>query len=156
MEEYIELVRDSLNELDTDLSDKELRKLSKRCVKACQIYIKDNYIDDNDNNILNLKLNYLILKLDKNIINLIVVEKTIRIKDLLYKNIYETNDTLKQEQDILLSKVVDNNNYSCNLYKCPRCKARKHTYREVQTRSIDEPKSVKCICLVCGMKFSIS
>ena len=77
------------------------------------------------------------LKLDKNIINLIVVEKTIRIKDLLYKDIYETNDTLKQEQEILLSKVVDNNNYSCSLYRCPRCKAREHTYREVQTRSID-------------------
>jgi hypothetical protein len=35
-------------------------------------------------------------------------------------------------------------------YACPKCKARHCTYREVQTRSLDEPATIQCRCLSCG------
>ena len=45
---------------------------------------------------------------------------------------------------------------ACSLYECPRCRARKHTYREVQQRAIDEPTNVKCTCLQCGFRWDQS
>ena len=42
-----------------------------------------------------------------------------------------------------------------DLFQCPvpTCRARKCTYREVQTRSLDEPASIYCRCLECGHRF---
>jgi len=41
------------------------------------------------------------------------------------------------------------------LYECPNCHGRKCSYREVQTRSSDEPADIFCICLneACGHRF---
>ena len=40
-----------------------------------------------------------------------------------------------------------------SLHKCPRCKKRRHTVKESQRRAIDEPTTVKCCCLECGMNW---
>jgi DNA-directed RNA polymerase subunit M/transcription elongation factor TFIIS len=40
-----------------------------------------------------------------------------------------------------------------NLFKCPNCKERKVTYREVQLRSIDEAPDYLCKCLNCKHRF---
>lgn len=42
------------------------------------------------------------------------------------------------------------------LFKCPVCKARRCTYKEVQVRSADEPGSITCKCLNCGARFEPS
>ena len=152
----VEFIFEELKEKDTDLTEKELKKFSKRCLKGCKIYIKNNNINDEEDHILNLKINFLILKLDKKIINKIINNENVRIKDVLNAHIYETHLELKTQRDSLMGKIVDINSYSCNLYQCPRCKAREHSYKEIQTRCLDEPKTIKCICLVCGMKFGIS
>lgn len=39
------------------------------------------------------------------------------------------------------------------LYQCPKCKERDCTYREVQTRSLDESATIYCTCNVCDSRF---
>ena len=153
---FVDLIFNELMKRDLDMTEKELRRFSKRCLNGCRIYIKSNDIIDEDDHILNLKVNYLLMKLDKKLIEKITMDDTIRVKDVLNTTIYETHPELKVEREELMSKVVDSNSYSCSLYTCPRCKKKEHTYREIQTRALDEPKSVKCLCLVCGQKFGIS
>lgn len=36
------------------------------------------------------------------------------------------------------------------LYKCPMCHARNHTYRSIQMRGTDEAATIMCTCLKCG------
>ena len=40
-----------------------------------------------------------------------------------------------------------------NLFRCPNCKAKECTYRQVQTRSLDEPATIFCTCKHCGKTF---
>lgn len=40
-----------------------------------------------------------------------------------------------------------------SMYRCPSCRARKHTYRQVQIGSADEPSTFMCTCLACGQHF---
>jgi DNA-directed RNA polymerase subunit M/transcription elongation factor TFIIS len=40
------------------------------------------------------------------------------------------------------------------LYRCPKCRARNCTYREVQTRGLDEPATIFCTCKECGAQFN--
>jgi len=42
---------------------------------------------------------------------------------------------------------------SSQLFKCPNCRARNCTYREVQTRALDEPATIYCSCQQCGQDF---
>jgi DNA-directed RNA polymerase subunit M/transcription elongation factor TFIIS len=39
------------------------------------------------------------------------------------------------------------------MFKCPQCKARRCTYREVQIRGSDESADIFCKCLNCGNRF---
>lgn len=41
-----------------------------------------------------------------------------------------------------------------NLFRCPNCKMNECTYRQVQTRSLDEPATIFCTCLKCGQTFT--
>lgn len=41
-----------------------------------------------------------------------------------------------------------------NLFRCPHCKERRCTYREVQRRGLDEPPDYRCMCLACGRRFA--
>lgn len=40
-----------------------------------------------------------------------------------------------------------------NLFRCPKCKERRVTYREVQLRALDEAPDYSCKCLNCGTRF---
>lgn len=154
-DEYITLIYDTLKQKNVDcLNDKELRKFSKRCLNGCGIYIKSVDTQDNEG-LLAMKVDFLLLKLDNSIVKKIEKDKTVRIKQLLTTSLYDTNNQLKLEQEEILSKMTNVNANSCNLYTCPRCKKKEHTYREVMTRALDEPRSVKCVCLVCGYKFNV-
>jgi DNA-directed RNA polymerase subunit M/transcription elongation factor TFIIS len=44
-----------------------------------------------------------------------------------------------------------------DLFTCPvpTCRARRCTYREVHTRSLDEPADIHCRCLECGHRFKV-
>ena len=67
-----------------------------------------------DELILNIKINFLIQKLDKEQIRNIL-ESRYRVKDVINSTTYQTNPILKREQENILSKsIVDTS--ACNLY----------------------------------------
>jgi transcription elongation factor S-II len=47
-------------------------------------------------------------------------------------------------------KFTNNIEASTDMYTCGRCKSKKCTYYEMQTRSADEPTTVFVTCLNCG------
>ena len=47
-------------------------------------------------------------------------------------------------------KFTNNVEASTDMYTCGRCKSKKCTYYEMQTRSADEPTTVFVTCLNCG------
>jgi len=47
------------------------------------------------------------------------------------------------------SKYTDNIQASTNMYTCKKCKSKRCTYYEMQTRSADEPATIFITCLDC-------
>lgn len=73
---------------------------------------------------------------------------------LLYDDITTLKDIAELEDDVQdIRKQTASEVEACTLYECPRCGAKKHTYHEVQQRSLDEPTNIKCNCLQCGFKW---
>jgi DNA-directed RNA polymerase subunit M/transcription elongation factor TFIIS len=135
-------------------NEKKSKKLTTRCIKACTNYITCNNISDPNDYTLSLKLDYLYHKLNDDTIAKILNDE-MRVKDLLYNDIFALDADLKNHKEFLSSKIAPSNANSCNFYTCPRCKAKDHTYREIVCRSIDEPRCVKCVCNVCNLKYSV-
>ena len=48
------------------------------------------------------------------------------------------------------SKLNDNIQASTDMYTCKKCKSKRCTYYEMQTRSADEPETIFVTCLDCG------
>jgi DNA-directed RNA polymerase subunit M/transcription elongation factor TFIIS len=48
------------------------------------------------------------------------------------------------------SKYTTNIEASTDMFTCKKCKSKKCTYYELQTRSADEPTTVFITCLDCG------
>lgn len=48
------------------------------------------------------------------------------------------------------SKYTDNVQASTDMFTCKKCKSKRCTYYEMQTRSADEPSTVFITCLDCG------
>jgi DNA-directed RNA polymerase subunit M/transcription elongation factor TFIIS len=48
------------------------------------------------------------------------------------------------------SKLNENIQASTNMFTCKKCKSKKCTYYELQTRSADEPTTIFVTCLDCG------
>ena len=48
------------------------------------------------------------------------------------------------------SKISDNTQASTDMFTCRKCKSKRCTYYEMQTRSADEPATVFITCLNCG------
>jgi transcription elongation factor S-II len=48
------------------------------------------------------------------------------------------------------SKLSDNTQASTDMFTCRKCKSKRCTYYEMQTRSADEPATVFITCLNCG------
>ena len=59
---------------------------------------------------------------------------------------------------IRLKSIRDKNKYEQNLeaitdsFTCRKCRSKKCTYYELQTRSADEPMTIFITCLDCGSK----
>ena len=143
---------DDVNKL---IESNDFEKFCKRCLRACKFYIRDNDISDPNSLILITKIDFLLIKMNLEMVYGIIYKNKYRVKDVLNKNVYEVNNELKKEREELLNKIVDSNVNSCSLYRCKRCGKKEHTYREVIARSLDEPPIVKCVCLVCGYKFNV-
>lgn len=48
------------------------------------------------------------------------------------------------------SKYVDNTQASTDIFTCKKCRSKRCTYYELQTRSADEPATIFVTCLDCG------
>lgn len=48
------------------------------------------------------------------------------------------------------SKYTDNIQASTDMYTCKKCRSKRCTYYEMQTRSADEPSTIFVTCLDCG------
>ena len=65
----------------------------------------------------------------------------------------------KWEKLIELKKIRDQNKYEPNLeastddFKCRKCKSKKCTYYQLQTRSSDEPMTTFVTCIDCGNRW---
>lgn len=68
-------------------------------------------------------------------------------KDLCPQSVQKERDeiALRSEQHVVEKES--------NLFKCPNCKERKVTYREVQLRALDEAPDYLCVCLNCRHRF---
>lgn len=55
---------------------------------------------------------------------------------------------LKAKRDI--AKFTNNIKASTDMFTCKKCKSKKCTYYELQTRSADEPATIFVTCLDCG------
>lgn len=125
-------VHQKLTELN--LTKDEAEMLSKDIIKIISEYSDNPFI-------ISSKLDKIIQRLDKKSI------ENIRKNKEYIKIMLDINDNI---DDI---RIVEVEEEVCDLYSCPRCSAKKHTYKEVQQRAIDEPTNVKCQCKVCGFKW---
>jgi transcription elongation factor S-II len=48
------------------------------------------------------------------------------------------------------NKFTDNIRASTDMFTCKKCKSKRTTYYELQTRSADEPATIFVTCLDCG------
>jgi len=51
------------------------------------------------------------------------------------------------------SRYTDNLQAATDMYTCKKCRSKKCTYYEMQTRSADEPATVFVTCLDCGKRW---
>jgi transcription elongation factor S-II len=87
-----------------------------------------------------------------------IKNKVIKARDLTFMNHQEMNR--KKWEKLIQEKIKrDKNLTSDNLaastdeFKCYKCKKRKCTYYQLQTRSADEPMTTFITCLNCGNRW---
>ena len=60
------------------------------------------------------------------------------------------NDLIQRKIKRDASKYVDNTQASTDMFTCKKCRSKRCTYYELQTRSADEPATIFITCLDCG------
>jgi DNA-directed RNA polymerase subunit M/transcription elongation factor TFIIS len=123
--------------IELDLNKKEAEELAKDIIDIASEYSENPFV-------VATKMDKVIRKLDKKSLAEIQKDKE-HIKVLLEISSDGTEEirVIEEQEEAT----------SCDLYECPRCGGRKHTYKEIQARSIDEPSNIKCLCQICGMKY---
>ena len=83
-------------------------------------------------------------------------------QDLVYKTHRELAPKLWEERDkkaeafVSITRLVDSDaieKVEDGLFICGKCKSRKTTFYQIQTRSADEPMTAFITCLSCGKKW---
>ena len=79
----------------------------------------------------------------------------IEIKQLAFMTHHEFNPQrwrkmIEKKMKKDASKLNDNIQASTDMYTCKKCKSKRCTYYEMQTRSADEPATIFVTCLDCG------
>lgn len=103
-----------------------------------------------------LRTIYINLK-NNDVINMIK-NKVVKAHELAFMTHQEMQPKLWDEL-ISLKKIRDENKYEPKLeastdnFKCSKCKSKKCTYYQLQTRSADEPMTTFVNCLDCGNRW---
>jgi transcription elongation factor S-II len=104
---------------------------------------------------LNLQFN---LRYPSNNLKQRLVNGEVNVTDVVYMNPVELNPTgpyalvkekLRVEDLHKYALNNENENYE-GMFKCGKCKSRKTTYYQMQTRSADEPMTTFVTCKNCG------
>jgi len=154
--------KDSLKHLEKIINDKKISKQVEESIYQWSIeYIETNMIPEfMSDNIYQDKVNEIIqnlnIKFNPTLLERIKSKKIDAIKigfakpEELFPEKYE--EILKKKA---IEKAKKENQASSQLFKCPKCKARKSRVQQRQTRSADEPVTTFVTCLECGhvMKF---
>ncbi len=84
-----------------------------------------------------------------------ILNNEIDIKDIGFKSEKELcpQATQKEKDEIAIRSEQHVVEKESNLFKCPNCKERRVTYREVQLRALDEAPDYLCKCLNCKHRF---
>jgi transcription elongation factor S-II len=87
-----------------------------------------------------------------------IISKKIRSRDI-YKMTHQEMQPEKWKKLIEAQKIKDENRYapkveaSTDNFTCWKCKSKKCTYYQLQTRSADEPMTTFVTCLDCGQRW---
>jgi transcription elongation factor S-II len=104
------------------------------------------------------KLRTLIINLKDNDLLANVLSKAVKAHEFVYMSHQELRPEL-WETLIEEKKIKDENKYtpkieaSTDNFICGKCKSKKCTYYQLQTRSADEPMTTFVTCLDCGNRF---
>lgn len=85
----------------------------------------------------------------------------IKAHELAFMTHYEMSPE-KWEDLIKAKSIRDKNKYEQNIeamtdiFTCRKCRSKKCTFYQLQTRSSDEPMTIFVTCLVCGNRFKTS
>lgn len=84
-----------------------------------------------------------------------IIDKSIDLKEIGFKSEKDLcpQATKKERDEIILRSEQCVVEKESNLFKCPNCKERRVTYREVQLRALDEAPDYLCRCLNCKHRF---
>ena len=114
------------------------------------VYFTQFYVDKMRSVIINLEKNEDLRK--------IVLEKLIKAHELAFMTHQQMNP--KKWQKMLDDKKIrDENKYapkieaSTDNYTCRKCKSKKCSYYQMQTRSADEPMTTFVSCISCGSRW---
>lgn len=117
--------------------------------KWANVYFVQIYLDKMRSIYYNLK--------DENVKNM-VLEKKIKPHELAFMSHQEIKPSIWK--DLLeLKKIRDENKYQPKLeastddFTCWKCRSKKCTYYQLQTRSADEPMTTFVTCLDCGSRW---
>ena len=114
------------------------------------IYFVRIYLDHLRSIFNNLKNNHALIEL--------VETNKIKSHELAFMSHQELNPQ-RWAESIRLKSIRDKNKYEQNLeavtdsFTCRKCRSKKCTYYELQTRSADEPMTIFVTCLDCGSKW---
>tara|TARA_B100000945_G_scaffold167630_1_gene134374 strand:+ start:289 stop:828 length:540 start_codon:yes stop_codon:yes gene_type:complete len=162
-----------LNKLCSLLDEKELcENIEKGIFNYCILYANDNDIQKKWSN--TDFLNLYISKVRSICINIDpssylhntelydkIINKEIKATDVAKLSAMEMNSSIWKEV-IDKKKLEDKLKYepkpiaTTDMFKCGKCKKRKCTYYQLQTRSADEPMTTFVRCVECGNQWSFS
>ena len=134
------------------LPQTEAENLTRRSIRSITKYIESLHNNTNNEYIIATKAYALIEKINKDVIQ--EINDGRRIKDLLETPLCLIDKELINYRRDLDNKVTKEVEVSLKIFTCKYCGAKDHTYKEVQTRSIDEPKTIFCTCNQCGRTFT--
>jgi transcription elongation factor S-II len=84
-----------------------------------------------------------------------ILEKKIDLTTIGFipEKILCSQSIIKEKEEIEIRSEQYVKEKESNLFRCPKCKQRKITYKEVQLRALDEAPDYICRCLNCGHTF---
>ncbi len=153
-----DILKETISVNKPDFSAENTGLLARRCIVACTKYVASSYPNlDNERQqlIIASKINALLYKLTAEVIQKIY-EGKLRVKTVIETDIYDLNKELRDAKAVISDRIIEVDQTNIyDLFKCPKCKARKHLTREVQLKALDEASSSINLCLACGKRWII-